>query len=374
MRSSQRHSVTSRSIANETGFIEVLNIIQQGRNKAFKKVNIVLIETYWAVGQYLSRKVAADGWGKGAVKNLSAWLNIKSPELKGYSASNLWRMMQFYDTYCKQDKLVPMVRELAWTKNLIILAQCKTIEEKEFYLRSAIRGSWSKQELINQIKRSVFERTMLADLKLAPLVRVLPQNAGGIFKDTYLIDFIDLPNPYVEKDLQSALINNLCRFLLELGDGFSFVGEKVRLQVGNTDFELDLLFYHRDLQCLVAFELKTGKFEPSQLGQLSFYLEALDRDRKRPHENPSIGVLLCSSKDDEVVEFALNRTLSPALVAEYEHKLIPKALLRQKMHEWSEIIEARNAENGKVNFSSANKILADGQKTTRKLNPKLKGN
>ncbi len=372
--STQRHSVTSHTIAHETGFIEVLNIIQQGRNRAFKKVNIVLIETYWAVGQYLSRKVAADGWGKGVVKELSAWLSIKSPELKGYSASNLWRMMQFYDTYCKQEKLAPMVRELAWTKNLIILAQCKSIKEKEFYLRSAIRCSWSKQELLNQIKRSVFERTMLADLKLAPTVRVLPQDAGGIFKDAYLIDFIDLPNPYIEKDLQSALIKNLCRFLLELGDGFSFVGEKVRLQVGNTDFELDLLFYHRDLQCLVAFELKTGKFEPSQLGQLSFYLEALHRDRKRPHENPSIGVLLCRSKDDEVVEFALNRTLSPALVAEYEHKLIPKALLRQKMHEWSELIEARNAElNGKNNFFPGTKKIAVNE-TTRRLNLKPKGN
>ena len=271
-------------------------------------------------------------------------MKIRSPELKGYSASNLWRMMQFYDTYCQQNKLAPLVRELAWTKNLIILAQCKTIEEKEFYLRSAIRGNWSKQELQSQIKRSGFERTMLADLKLAPTVRVLPQDATGVFKDTYLFDFINLPDPYFEKDLQAALVKNLCRFLLELGDGFSFVGEKVRLQVGNTDFELDLLFYHRDLQCLVAFELKTGKFEPSQLGQLSFYLEALDRDRKRPHENPSIGVLLCRNKDDEVVEYALNRTLSPALVAEYEHKLLPKELLKRKMHEWTELIEARKAE------------------------------
>jgi predicted nuclease of restriction endonuclease-like (RecB) superfamily len=332
------------AITNETVFIEVLNIIQQGRNRAFKAVNTLLIETYWAVGQYLSRKVSADGWGKGVVKELSAWLNIQSPELKGYSSSNLWRMMQFYDTYYRQEKLAPVVRELAWTKNLIIMAQCKTLEKKEFYLRSAVRSNWSKQELISQIKRSGFERTILADKKLAPTVRVLPQDATGVFKDTYLLDFLDLPEPYIEKDLQSALVKNLCRFLLELGDGFSFVGEKVRLQVGNTDFELDLLFYHRDLQCLVAFELKTGKFEPSQLGQLSFYLEALDRDRKRPYENPSIGVLLCRSKDDEVVKYALNRTLSPALVAEYEHKLLPKELLKHKMHEWTELIEARNAE------------------------------
>lgn len=329
---------------NKSMFLAVLNIIQQGRNRAFQSVNSVLIETNWSVGQYLSRKVASDGWGKGVIMQLASWLQIQAPCLKGYSSSNLWRMMQFYDTYCGKEKLVPVVRELAWTKNLIIMAQCKTLEEKEFYLRCAIRGNWSKQELLNQIKRGGFERTILADKKLAPTVRVLPQDATGIFKDTYLLDFIDLPDPYIEKDLQSALVKNLCRFLLELGDGFSFVGEKIRLEVGNTDFELDLLFYHRDLQCLVAFELKTGKFEPSQLGQLSFYLEALDRDRKRPHENPSIGVLLCRSKDDEVVKYALNRTLSPALVAEYEHKLLPKELLKQKMHEWTELIEARKAE------------------------------
>jgi predicted nuclease of restriction endonuclease-like (RecB) superfamily len=342
----------------ETGFAEVLNIIQQGRNRAFKAVNTFLIETYWAVGQFLSRKIASDGWGKGVVKELSAWLSLQSPELKGYSSSNLWRMMQFYDTYSGQEKLVPVVRELAWTKNLIIMAQCKTFEEKEFYLLSAIQGNWSKQELMSQIKRSGFERTMLADKKLAPSVRVLPQDTTGIFKDTYLLDFFDLPEPYVEKDLQSALVKNLCQFLLELGDGFSFVGEKIRLQVGNTDFELDLLFYHRDLQCLVAFELKSGKFEPSQLGQLSFYLEALDRDRKRPHENPSIGILLCRSKDDEVVKYALSRTLSPALVAEYEHKLLPKELLKQKMHEWTELIEAKNSEQ-KENTLIIQKTIKD---------------
>jgi RecB family endonuclease NucS len=136
--------------------------------------------------------------------------------------------------------------------------------------------------------------------------------------------------------LQKALVQNLRQFLLELGDGFAFVGEKIRLQVGNSDFELDLLFFHRDLQCLVAFELKTGKFEPSHIGQLSFYLEALDRTMKRPHENPSIGVLLCKSKDENVVEFALNRTMSPALVAEYEHRIVSKKILRQKIHEWTE--------------------------------------
>jgi predicted nuclease of restriction endonuclease-like (RecB) superfamily len=195
--------------------------------------------------------------------------------------------------------------------------------------------------LEDQIASASFERTALADIKLAPAVREFPVDVTGIFKDSYLIDFAKLPDQHLEKDLQAVLVAHLRKFLLELGDGFTFIGEKIRVQVGNKDFELDLLFYHRDLQCMVAFELKTGDFEPSHLGQLSFYLEALDRQRKRPHENPTIGVLLCKSKDDEVVEMALSRTLAPAMVSEYQTKMIPKELLKQKLHEWSESLENR---------------------------------
>jgi predicted nuclease of restriction endonuclease-like (RecB) superfamily len=202
------------------------------------------------------------------------------------------------------------------------------------------------RELQRQIESAAFERTVLSDLKLAPVVRVLPQNATGIFKDSYLLDFLDLPERHKEADLQSALLRNLRKFLMELGDGFAFVGEKIRVQVGNQDFELDLLFYHRDLQCLVAFELKTGRFQPEHMGKLSFYLEALDRDRKRPHENPSIGVLLCRTKDNEVVEYAMSRHLSPALVAQYETQLIPKAVLQQKLHEWSLMLQASDSIEG----------------------------
>jgi predicted nuclease of restriction endonuclease-like (RecB) superfamily len=180
-------------------------------------------------------------------------------------------------------------------------------------LQSKHDGASARLE--RQLKRAAFERTILSDQKLAPAVRVLPQDTAGVFKDSYLLDFLDLPERHSEADLQTGLVRNLRKFLMELGDGFAFVGEKIRVQVGNRDFELDLLFYHRDLQCLVAFELKTGRFEPEHMGKLAFYLEALDRDRKRPHENPSIGVLLCRTKDDEVVEYAMSRHLSPALVA-----------------------------------------------------------
>jgi predicted nuclease of restriction endonuclease-like (RecB) superfamily len=200
----------------------------------------------------------------------------------------------------------------------------------------------SKRELERQLKNSAFERTMLSDLKLAPVVRVLPQNATGVFKDSYLVDFLDLPEAHSEADLQTGLLRNLRKVLMELGDGLAFVSEKVRVQVGNQDFELDLLFYHRDLQCLVAFELKTSRFEPEHMGKLAFYLEALDRDRKRAHEDPSIGILLCRTRDDEVVEYAMSRHLSPALVAQYETKMIPKSVLQQKLHEWNLLLQTPN--------------------------------
>ena len=323
------------SKSKRSDFAQILRIIEAGRASAFAAVNVALIETYWSIGQQLSVRVLEADWGKGVVKELALWLSREEPDLKGFSASNLWRMKQFYETYVGLPKLATLLRELSWSKHLLLLAQCKTPEEKEFYLISATRGRWSHRELDRQIRKAAFERTMLSDMKLATASRVLPDNATGVFKDSYLLDFLDLPDPHMEADLQTGLLQNLRQFLLELGEGFAFVGEKVRVQVGNQDFELDLLFYHRDLQCLVAFELKTGRFEPEHMGKLAFYLEALDRDRKRPHENPSIGVLLCRTKDDEVVEYALNRHLSPALVAQYETKMVPKDLLQRKLHEWT---------------------------------------
>jgi predicted nuclease of restriction endonuclease-like (RecB) superfamily len=335
-----------KPVKHAAEFAEILRIIYGGRARAFEAVNVALIDTYWAVGAYLSRKVSEAGWGKGIVQELGTWLAVRVPDLKGFSSSNLWRMKQFYEVYQNDEKLAPLVRQLSWTHNLIILGQSKQPEEREFYLRLAVRARWSKRELQRQIESAAFERTVLSDLKLAPVVRVLPQDATGIFKDSYLLDFLDLPERHKEADLQSALLRNLRKFLMELGDGFAFVGEKIRVQVGNQDFELDLLFYHRDLQCLVAFELKTGRFQPEHMGKLSFYLEALDRDRKRPHENPSIGVLLCRTKDNEVVEYAMSRHLSPALVAQYETQMIPKAVLQQKLHEWSLMLQASDSIEG----------------------------
>jgi predicted nuclease of restriction endonuclease-like (RecB) superfamily len=191
----------------------------------------------------------------------------------------------------------------------------------------------SFRELDRQISASFFERTMIGNSKLSPAVRENNNDLSNTFKDSYVFEFLNLPDPHNESDLQRGLVKQMKNFILELGKDFLFIGEEYKLQVGNSDFYIDLLFYHRGLQCLVAFELKADKFKPDHLGQLNFYLEALDRDVKKPNENPSIGILLCKDKDSEVVEYALSRSLSPTMVSEYKTQLPDKKLLQQKLHE-----------------------------------------
>jgi predicted nuclease of restriction endonuclease-like (RecB) superfamily len=225
------------------------------------------------------------------------------------------------------------VREISWTNNLLIFSRCKTIEEMEFYIKLVKQENYSKRELDRQISASFFKRTMIANSKLSPAVRESNNDLSNTFKDSYVFEFLNLPDLHSESDLQRGLVRQMKIFILELGKDFLFIAEEYKLQVGNSDFYIDLLFYHRGLQCLVAFELKADKFKPDHLGQLNFYLEALDRDVKKPNENPSIGVLLCKDKDSEVVEYALSRSLSPTMVSEYKTQLPDKKLLQQKLHE-----------------------------------------
>jgi predicted nuclease of restriction endonuclease-like (RecB) superfamily len=267
------------------------------------------------------------------VTELAKFILTHEPEIKGFSDKNIWRMKQFYETYKDFPKLSPLLREISWTNNLLIFSRCKTIEEKEFYLRLVKQENYSKRELDRQISASHFERTMIGNSKLSPVVRESKNDLSNTFKDSYVFEFLNLPDPHSESDLQRGLVRQMKNFILELGKDFLFIGEEYKLQVGNRDFYIDLLFYHRGLQCLVAFELKADKFKPDQLGQLNFYLEALDRDVKKPNENPSIGVLLCKDKDSEVVEYALSRSLSPTMVSEYKTQLPDKKLLQQKLHE-----------------------------------------
>jgi len=320
-------------------FTEITSLIASARSKAYQAVNKELVTLYWHVGEHVSKQVLSKAWGKSVVQELADYIQKYEPNIKGFSAQNIWRMKQFYETYAENTKLSPLVRELTWTNNLIILT-CESEQEKEFYLRMSIKEKWSKSELQRQINSSYYERVMLADAKLSTLSRELPQDVSNTFKDAYVFELLHLPEEHQEKDLQKAIARNITNFLLEFGRDFAFMGEEYPLQVGNQDFAIDLMFYNRSLNCMVAIELKNERFKPEHLGQLNFYLEALDKDIKKEHENPSIGILLCKGKDDTVVEYALNRSLSPTLVADYKTKLPNKALLQQK---WEEVLA--NLEN-----------------------------
>ncbi len=319
-------------------FAEVLRLIQSARQRAYQAVNSELVSLYWQVGEYISRKLESTEWGAGVVDHLALYLARTQPGQRGFTRRNLFRMRQFYECYRHDEIVSPLVSQLPWTHHLLILSYSKREEEREFYIRMAIREKWGKRELERQLRAGLFERTVLSPLKLSPLVRELHPQAAEFFKDAYSLEFLGLPDDHSEADLHGALLRNLGRFLTELGRDFCFVGSEYPIQVGGQDFALDLLFFHRGLNCLVAIELKAARFEPEHLGKLNFYLEALDRDYRKPHENPAIGLLLCATKDNEVVEYALSRSLSPAMVAEYEIQLPDKRLLQAKLHEFYQLL------------------------------------
>ena len=293
-----------------------------------------MIVLYWDVGGMISRKVQSADWGDGVVDELAAFIARKDPNLRGFTRRNLFRMRQFYEAYVNDVIVSPLVAQLPWSHHLIILGQSKRLEERQFYTKLAIQERWSKRELERQFKAALFERTVLNPPRVSPLVAQRYPEALSIFKDAYAVEFLGLTPDHPEADLHQGLLSKLKDFLIELGRDFCFVGSEYPLQVGDRDFALDLLFFHRGLNCLVAIELKVGRFEPEYLGKLDFYLEALDRNVRKAHEQPSIGVLLCATKNDEVVEFALSRSLSPSLIAEYKTQLPDKELLQAKLHEF----------------------------------------
>ena len=327
------------SDSSQPQFAEVLTLIKTAQQKVIATANQELIKLYWSVGKYISDRLSTSEWGQKAIEQLADFIQSQELGIKGFEKRNLERMRQFYETYPDSEITTALRTQLSWTHHRIIMSRCKTEAERLFYLQLATTERYSTRELDRQINSGIFERTSLADTKL--LQTIHPKSLSGVFRDTYVLDFLNPPSNHSENELKTALVAYLKEFILELGRDFTFLGEEYRLQVGNSDFFIDLLFYHRELQSLVAFELKIDKFRPEYLGQLEFYLEALDRDIKTTHENPSIGVLLCRDKDDEVVEYALSRSLSPTVVAEYEIKLIPKALLRRKLNEFYELLATK---------------------------------
>ena len=318
----------------EAAFAEVVGLIQTARGRTLQAVNTEMIDLYWRIGDYLHHKIEADGWAKGTVVQLAAYIAQREPGRRGFSPQNLWRMRQFYEAYRQQAKLSSLLRVLPWTHHMIILGQSKRPEEQAFYLRLAAQEKWSSRELERQFRLGAFETAILNPPKLSAVLREMQPEAANAFKGAYMVDFLGLADTHSEADLHQGLLAQLRAFLVELGSDFCFISSEFPVQVGNRDFALDLLFFHRGLNCLVAIELKVDRFEPEHLGKLNFYLEALDRDVRKPHENPAIGVLLCASKDSEVVEYALSRTLSPAMVAEYRTQLPDKAMLAAKLHEF----------------------------------------
>jgi len=345
-RKSKSLPATSPEAPDEAAFAEVVAMIQVARGRALAAANTALVGLYWQVGEYISAKLEASTWGEGVVDALALYIQRRHPGLRGFTRRNLFRMRQFFEAYRGQEKVSALLAQLPWTHHLLILSRSKRDEEREFYLRIAAREKWSSRELERQLAGSLFERVVLNPPRASASLKERHPGAEAVFRDAYLVEFLELPEGHREEELHASLVRNLRGFLAEMGRDFCFVGSKVPLQVGGKDFVLDLLFFHRGLNALVAIELKIGEFEPEHLGKLEFYLEALDRDVRKPHEGPSIGVLLCANRDVEVVEYALSRSLSPALVAEYQTRLPDKKLLRAKLHEFYALTGPGSGEGG----------------------------
>lgn len=329
----------------EVSFDEIVKMVETRRNNAFRKVNEELVALYWDFGKYISEKVNDGNWGEKIIDKLSDFMKREYPTLKGFNKRGIYRMKQFYETYKDYEFVSTLLTQISWSNNLIILSSTKSIEEKEFYIRMCIKNNYSARELDRQISSGYFYRYMLSDGKANESIEKTTGEEdypNTRLLDTYSLEFLDLPNEYSEKDLKKSIIANMKKFILEIGKDFTYVGEEYRIQVGDEDFYIDLLFYNRTLNCLVAFELKTEKFKPEYISKMDFYLEALDRQEKKKNENPSVGIILCASKNEQVVEYAMSRSMSPTMVSEYSTNLIDKKLLENKLKEIKEMVEDNN--------------------------------
>lgn len=348
-------------------FNQVYSIIDIHRKRAFQEINNNSLMIAWNVGAYVSAKIKSAEWGSNVVAQLSEYLRTKDPSLKGYSRRTLYKMVQFYETYSapeftalvdrlkindtlslpqisdtEKNKFVPFetaqipqfLLQINWTCHQQILNGCKTNEQRIFYILYAKREKFEVKELQRAIKTNAYESVLgSGDFKSVALKNLYPESSL-LLKDTAYLEFLGLPKRYKESRLRKGIVSHMKDFILELGKDFLFVDEEHCLEVGGKTFKCDLLFYHRGLRCLVAIELKTVEFEPSFMGQLEFYLEALDQTEKRSNENPSIGILLCKEANREVVKYALNRSMSPTMVAEYKEKLIPQEVLQRSLEEF----------------------------------------
>lgn len=368
-------------VSQEQQFNEVVLIIQQHRSKASQAINQEVLLTAWHIGGYVSAKLKSEEWGRKVVSQLSEFIRSHHPEIKGYSRSSIYNMVMLYDEYSslsfqstvqkylraefvqpvvgqlkhysKEDldstisppisaqslaTQIPKILTYTTLTNLIeITCRCKSHEERLFYILYAHKEQLAKRELQRCISNQTYATLSGSKKNMSRGLLETYPNAPIIFKDTLFVDFLGLPQKHSEVSLKSGLIDHMKQFILELGKDFIFMDQEYNLNVGASSFKADLLFYHRGLQALVAVELKKTKFHPRDLGQLEFYLEALDRDVKRSNENPSIGILLCPEADKVVVEYAMSRSMSPTMIAEYKRILIPQERMQQQLNEYCDL-------------------------------------
>ncbi|GAB6909385.1 hypothetical protein JCM12296A_52290 [Desulfosarcina cetonica] len=310
---------------------EVKSRVQSAQYAALKAVNTELVRLYWDIGRVIVERQAGETWGKAIVQQLAGDLQQEFPGVGGFSASNLWRMKAFFETYQGVEKLALLVREIGWSHNIVIMERCSDPLEREFYIRMTRKFGWSKNVLVHQIDNQSYEKSLLGqtnfDQALAPEFRAQAKLA---VKDEYTFDFLELGEEHSERELERALIARIEDFLRAMGGMFAFMGSQYRLEVDQKEYFIDLLLFHRRLRCLVALELKIGEFQPEFVGKMQFYLTALDRQVRQDDEKPSIGIILCKEKSRTIVEYALHDARKPIGVATYEiTKTLPKELRGQ---------------------------------------------
>ena len=299
--------------------MEIKQRIRSAQYEALKAVNREMINLYWDIGQIIVTQQQGASWGKSVVEQLAKDLQAEFPGISGFSAANLWRMRLFYESYVNNEKLAPMVREIGWSHNLVIVEKCKDDLEREFYIRMTRKFGWTKNVLIHQIENQTYEKTLLNQTNFDKTVPVEIRNQLKLaVKDEYTFDFLELADEHSERQLEQAILTRVEPFLQEMGGIFAFIGSQYRLQIDEEEYFIDILLYHRRLKCLVAIELKIGNFLPEYVGKMQFYLAVLDDTVKLPDENPSIGIILCKSKQRTIVEYALRESNKPIGVGTYQ--------------------------------------------------------
>ena len=308
--------------------MEIKTLIYRRQYEAMKAVNKELINLYWEIGEEIHNQQQEKGWGKSIVEVLAKELQLEFPGVKGFSAGNLWRMRNFYLNYHENEKLAPLVREISWSKNIIIMERCKDDLEREFYLKIVRRFGWTKDVLLNNLENKAYEKYLLNQTNFDDTVpNKYRQQAKLALKDDYNFDFLEMGLEHSEAELEAALVKNIRAFLREIGEDFAFIDNQYHLVVDDMDFYIDLLLFHRRLRCLVAIDLKIGKFEPEYAGKMQFYLAALNETKKLSDENPSIGIIICKGKSRTIVEYALKTADVPIGVATYSmHNTLPDNL------------------------------------------------